>query len=358
MANCTMQATSVSKQRLGKERVTAKAIRWWRLAGVVSLTTGLLGVAGAPAAHASVPISKVGWWTRSPSPAGPPAGGIEVGSAPDGNLSVAAIELDTGGGASGATLTLVESGGQAQQAASLQACPTSDQWNQANGDNLNLAPRAQCPATPYSLTRDSSGNWTIDLTPLLAGRTGPVGVMIVPGPAPAPSPTPLPGGAQPGAFQVAFAPPTVAGTVAPGSDTSSSGSTSGGSDQSPSVVTTFPAPSSTPDFSVANSPAFSSVGVTPSAVLPPAAAAPAPAVAPAAAPTATPSAAGGGQAIFPTRPTGSHKKGTSFLVVLAWLLLSGIVGAAAGGWRWAKSSGRLERLIPKGRRGSLLPPIA
>src|SRR5437016_2832080 len=92
----------------------------------------------APAAHAAVPVTKVGWWTRSPAPPTVPSGGISVGEAPDGNLSVAAIEVDTGGGASTPKLSLSEAGGQAQQAATLQVCTTTDGWTAANGAAYSL----------------------------------------------------------------------------------------------------------------------------------------------------------------------------------------------------------------------------
>lgn len=332
--------------------------RWWPLLGVAPLAASVLGLGATAPARAAVPVSKVGWWTRSPSPAGPPQGGIEVGAAPDGNLSVAAFELDTGGGASGAKLTLTESGGQGQQAAALQACPTADQWAAASGGDISLAPRAQCPSQPYALTRDSSGNWTVDLTALLAGKTGPVSVMIVPGPAAAA----LPVGAQPAAFQVAFNPPAVDGTTLPATDSSTSASSSSGlssgADTSGASATST---ASTPSYSVASSPAYGGSGTGASAILPTSSpdttpAAPAPA-APAPAPASVaPSTAGGAQLTFPIRPSSTHTKAKSPLVIVGWFFLSCVVGAGAAGWRWARQSGVLDRLLPSGRGANLLPP--
>src|SRR3954447_13898011 len=77
---------------------------------------------GAPvAAHADVPIKQVGWWTRSPAPPTVPDGGVSVGAAADGDLTVAAVQIDAGGGASGANLHLVETNGGGQLAG-LQVC--------------------------------------------------------------------------------------------------------------------------------------------------------------------------------------------------------------------------------------------
>ena len=333
-----------------------RRMRWWPAVAVVPMAAALFALGGGVAARAAIPVTKVGWWTKSPSPAGPPQGGIEVGAAPDGNLSVAALEIDAGGGASGAKLTLTESGGQAQQAATLQACPTSDSWASATGGALTDAPRAQCPTTPYALTRDSSGNWTIDLTPLLAGKTGPTSVMIVPGPPPAA----LPGGAQPAAFQVAFNPPTVDGTTLPATDTSSgSSSLSSGNDTSTSPADVSSTYSTVPSYSVASSPAYSGgTGITPSAVLPATPTTAAPVAATGAPASAAPSVnpAGGGQVAFPIRAAGTRAKPTSRGSIVAFLGLSLLVGVGAGGWHWARGEGILERLIPAGRGRSLLPP--
>jgi hypothetical protein len=314
--------------------------RWFAL-GLSVLLVVLVG--GSTPAQAAVPVSAVGWWTRSPSPAAPPDGGIAVGEAPDGNLSVAAIRISTGGGASGAKLTLAESGGQGQEAASLQVCTTADGWNSAAGDDIGLAPRPDCPTEPVLLARDAAGSWTADLSTLVAGKTGEVSLMIVPGPPPAA----VPGVAAAGAFQVAFNPPTVDGTVAPEASDSSSGSSYSFSDTPSSGSSTFPsaAPYSAPDYSVANSPAFAPVGNTPSAVLP---ATQAPAV-------VSSQDAGGGQTTFPVNDVGASKKPTSRLVLVGFVLLSVLVGGAAAAVRMLQEKGAFNRLIPSGG-GSFLPP--
>src|SRR2546425_3408756 len=128
-------------------------------------------------ADASVSVTEVGWWTRSPSPPASPS--FSVGNAPDGALSKAALRVDVGGGALTAKITLTEADGQGQAAAGLQACLTGDTWTaEAKGD-LAKAPKEECNKTA-SLTRGSDGKWTGDLTPLLAGKSGLQSVMIVP----------------------------------------------------------------------------------------------------------------------------------------------------------------------------------
>src|SRR5689334_5332555 len=120
-------------------------MRVTRFRGLVALGAATfvasVGMGSAPAAHADVPVGSVGWWTRSPAPPTVPQGGLTVGESPDDDLSVAAIRLSTGeGGATGVSITLTESGGEAQQAASLQVCTTADAWNAAAGDPIELAP--------------------------------------------------------------------------------------------------------------------------------------------------------------------------------------------------------------------------
>lgn len=293
-------------------------------------------------ADAAVPVSTVGWWTRSPS-ATAPDGGIAVGEAPDGNLSVAAIRIGTGGGATDVKLTLTESGGEAQEAASLQVCTTADSWNSAAGDDIGLAPRPECPSEPVLLTRDSAGIWTADVNSLVAGKTGDVALMIVPGPAPAA----VPGVAAASAFQVAFTPPTVDGTVAQESAATSPSSSSDAFTTTAPSGSSFPtpAPYSAPDYSVANSPAFAPVGNTPSAVLP----------ATQAAAVVSSQNAGGGQITFPVNDVGAPKKPTSRLIIVGFLLLSVLVGAAAATVRWLQEEGAFDRFIPSGG-GSFLPP--
>lgn len=333
----------------------AKRFRWWMLATVAPVAAGVMGIGATAPARAAVPVTKVGWWTKSPSPPAAPSGGVEVGQAPSGTLTVAALELDTQGGASGAHLTLVENGGQGGQAASIQVCPTTDTWTASNGDqDPSTAPRGQCPtSSPYLMSRDSSGNWTIDLTPLLSGKTGKASVVLLPGP----SAAALPVGAQTGAFQLAFNPPTVDGTVLPATDTSSSSSAYTPSDSSAYAGAPSPSASSTP-VSSASMPSYNAPTDTAALVAPAGPATPAPAAVAAPSQPAIPASATGGSAgtSFPIRAVGSRVKPKSRWVIVAWVALAAIVGAAAGAWHWAQQEGILERLLPTGRGAGLLPP--
>lgn len=319
----------------GGRVMRVKKVRGLAALGAAAIVAAV-GMGGASPARADVPVGGVGWWTRSPSPPTVPQGGLSVGEAPDDDVSVAAIRLATGeGGATGVTITLTESGGEAQQAASLQVCTTTDAWNAAAGDPIELAPRPTCPADPLLLERDDAGTWTADLTPLLVGMTGDVSIMIVPGPAPAS----VPGVADAGVFQIAFAPPAVAGTLTAPPDSSSS---FGSPSTSPSPSPAFSVPAS----SVAQSPAFAPVGAQPSAVLP---------SSQADATVSTPDA-GGGQVSFPVAGVGSSTKPKSKAVILAMVAFSIIVGGAAAALRMAQERGVFERLIPSGRGSSLKLP--
>jgi hypothetical protein len=309
---------------------------WPALAAVAVATASTLG--GFTPARAAVPVSKVGWWTRSPSPPAVPEGGLSVGVAPDGNLSVAAIGLETAGGAAQAKVTLKEtSDSQGAQAASLQVCTTSDEWGAESGGDITTSPRPTCPKDPLLLKRADDGTWSADVASLIASQHGEVSIMIVPAPSAAPVP-----GVQTAAYQVSFDKPVVDGSVLP--DTSSSSS----SDSFASDTSTQSNPSfAAPETSIESSPAFGApVGNNPSAVLPPT-------QAPAA---VTSSNAGGGQVSFPVNAIGADTKNPSRIVIIGFVLLSLLVGAAAAAVRWGQEQGVFERLLPSGGSGMLQPP--
>ena len=305
-------------------------------AGVASVFAvfAFSALALVPAAHAQVAVQKTGWWTRSPAPPAVPAGGLAVGEAPDGYLTVSAFQVDAGGGATNASLSLAESDGQGQQGASIQACTSTDQWNSANGGELGLAPRPNCPTSAVLFTRDSNGVWAADINSLLAGKTGMVTLMVVP----APDAAALPGGARTGAFQISFKPPAVAGTVAPAAESESSADTSSAGATDTAPATTF-------------SPAFGAPLTTPGEV-------PSLAAAPPSTELAAPAAGNANANVnFPVRVSGTpQKRAKSRLVILAWLVLASAIGAVAGVAHWARSEGVLARVLPVRRGGGLLPP--
>jgi hypothetical protein len=157
---------------------------------------------------------------------------------------------------------------------------------------------------------------------------------------PAPSAAPIPG-VQAAAYQVSFDKPVVDGSVLP--DTSSASpsdpsATDSSTESSPSFVA--------PETSIESSPAFGAGANTPSAVLPPS---PPPAA-------VTSPDAGGGRVSFPVHAIGADTKSPSRIVIVGFVLLSLLVGAAAATVRWAQERGTFARLLPSGGSGMLPPP--
>jgi hypothetical protein len=279
-----------------------------------AIAIGIVGVAlvlGAPGtARADVPISQVGWWTRSPSPPTVPEGGIAVGAAPDGALTVGAVLLDAGDGATGATLRLVQTGGQGAQLAGIQVCPTTADWAAGEGEAMDKAPKDECASASVAMALGEDGTtWTADVQKLVDGKTGSVGLIVVPAPGSV-------------AFQLAFAPPSVAGSVSEGSSEDVSSS-----DQS-FATTPVTEASSSPSFDVAPPPA-----TTPATT-----ATTVPAVQPIATPTEQPQLAAG----LPARSSSDPERGVTKLTVLAWYVIAAAVGAAVSGLTWLRANGRLE----------------
>src|SRR2546423_4947144 len=145
----------------------------------VVLVTGALLVAlmAGPAGAASATVQDVGWWTRSPSPPNPPA--CSVGNAPDDALSVAALHIDVGNGALALKISVLETDGQGQAAAAIQACTTEDPWTAVKAGDFSKKPKQNC-AKPVDLARGGDGKWTGDLLPLVEGTKNVVSVMLVP----------------------------------------------------------------------------------------------------------------------------------------------------------------------------------
>src|SRR4051812_22219370 len=170
-----------------------------RTIGVAVLAAAVVALAPT-AAHADVPVTQVGWWTRAPSPPTVPEGGIAVGAAPDGDLTIGALVIDAGeGGATGTELRLVETGGQGQQVAGLQVCPTSTTWSAAKGEPMTDAPKDDCKSATVAMKRAEDGaTWTAEVQKLVEGKTDTVGLIVKPA-----------SGSV--AFQISFAPPSVAG---------------------------------------------------------------------------------------------------------------------------------------------------
>jgi hypothetical protein len=273
----------------------------------------VLSVVVAPGAHAEVPVSQVGWWTRSPTPPTVPEGGISVAAAPDGPLTVGAVLLDAGGGASGASVRLVETGGEGQQLGGLQVCPTSSAWSPAEAGAMADAPKDDCASATVAMARGDDGTWTADVQSLVDGKTGPVGLIVLPA-------------AGSVAFQVTFAPPIVDGSVTDESD-SSSESTSDAFEPSTSSSGSFS--TDTGSFTVPSAPAVPEVPVTTATTAPAATIAPSNDVAA--------STFSGGLPIKTV--TGDH---VTKATVLLWYLAAIVFGSAVAGLSWVRAEGHLS----------------
>lgn len=172
----------------------------------------------------------VGWWTRSPA-ASAPDGGITVGNAPDGPVSVAAIEVDLEDGVSSAKISFAQTGGAAPTAAQLVACIISGGFGSVQGGPIEEAPATTCSSTQAAVTSADGVTWTVDITDLVGDRAGSVGVAIVPAT-----------GAT-GVWDLQFDKPALQATAAPSSSGSSSGNPTGPSPFASTATTAYRAPS-------------------------------------------------------------------------------------------------------------------
>ena len=190
----------------------------------------------APGASAAT-RGQVSWWTRSPA-ASAPEGGLAVANAPDGPVSVAAVQIDLDEGVSSASLTFAQTGGAAATAAQIVACVLSGGVAAAAGGPIEEAPATTCDGAQVAVT-STNGTWKADLTDLLVDRKGSVGVAIVPATG------------STSVFDLQFDAPQLQATA------SSSSSGPSGSGTSPYGPTTFSSPSTTAYRAPAPSQSFS-----------------------------------------------------------------------------------------------------
>jgi hypothetical protein len=303
-----------------------------RRVALVGAVAGAPLLGRAPAARADVPVSQVGWWTRSPSPPTVPEGGSSVGAAPDGDLTVGAVLVDTGGGASGSSLRLVESsGGAGAEVAALQVCPTSATWAAEAGGAMADAPDGQCDAASVEMVRGADGTWTGDVQSLLEGKTGEVGLLV----------RPATGSV---AFQLSFAPPTVTGSVTDA--TSSTGSQS-------TATTTAPSTSQSEGGANTFSPPATTSYVAPPSATPTTVASSTQQVA--SAPGVDSSATAEAVEFTPLSgqvPAGESDADVGAVTVVLWYVLALVVGGAVAGLVWLRNTGGLSpaTLLAKVRR--------
>lgn len=313
-------------------------------ASVVAGAAGVALVGGSVLpAGASVTVSAVGWWTSSAAPPSAPSGGVAISNDPSGS-SVAALRIDVGGGASSATLKLVETANQVDKTAAMQVCGAANNWVPASGGAFAQAPADTCSAGSVVLAQQTDGSWTADIHQLLAGQTGSASVIVKPAANAAP-------------FQLTFDKATVDG-VSLESSSSSSGSNTSDSASTSSATSSDTSSSSSSSFS--SSPGSSaSLAATPSFTSsePASSSSAAPSVAPAQDASAASTAAAGstpaassdaststGSGHFKANvaagiASGHHStRGTA----LGLFALSLLIGAGAAGASWAKAQGLFD----------------
>lgn len=156
-------------------------VRALLLSGVL---LGAVAVAIPASSQQPAAIVETGWWTRNPA-AGPKDSdeAFEAARAPDGPLSVAALQIRVDSAPiERALLVASESGGFRQDAAALAVCPTTNLWEAENGGSFDEAPEPDCAGIAVPLERDGDAEvWRGDVAGLLGG-VGEASVMVVPDP--------------------------------------------------------------------------------------------------------------------------------------------------------------------------------
>ncbi|HMC42534.1 MAG TPA: hypothetical protein VKI20_05940 [Acidimicrobiales bacterium] len=295
------------------------------------LAGAVLALGSGAGADAAAGITGVGWWTRQPAA---PArnGGFQVASAPDGAFSEAGLRVRIDSPSlTKAVLTLTESGGLRQDAATIQVCATSGTWATADPGTWDQAPKADCQARAVKLDRNTTqSSWSGDVLPLLSAAGSSASLMVLPAPPAAPVDL---------GFQVDF---TAAALTAEGE---------------PPVAVTPDTSGSSPSLGTSESAAGLSPSLTAPVTPAPTPAAPVPAEASSAAPAPSPPApsAPAEPAAFIPRHGGA-KPGRSHVRwgrLLLFLPLSGmVVAAGAVGHR----AYREPDLLFAGLRGSWRAP--
>lgn len=282
-----------------------------RAVGLLGLVLVLVALVPAPARAVTATVTETGWWTRRVGAAEQPAGGFEVAAGLQGEESVAALRVDVSGGtASAATLVLAEAGGFGASGAALQVCATSDAWTAANPGAYADAPEASCDGAA-SLARDDAGQWTADVTALVAGALGGGTVSLVVAPAPPATGLPI---EAPFDVQLSSAQLQV---------TDASGVGAGFGSLPPTTAYTFQPPAATPAL-----PSTAFAPPVPPSAFPPAALPPATIVGAPAAP-ATPAVDAAAPTAGTFQPVASTGPGKPWGRLLWMVPLSAAVGAAA-----------------------------
>jgi hypothetical protein len=271
-------------------------------AAVALATLGLLVSAPDAGAAEGATITAVGWWTSVPVTSAP-EGGVAVGRGGGDPIAVAAIQLSVDEELpTTAELTLTEADGVGADVATLQVCPTPNDWEPVAAGAMADAPRPECGRGSVTLERADDGTWSGDVASLL--EPGQPSLMVLPGEADPADSAPTP------PFQLSFEPPALS---APAAST-----TTAQADPTPAprpAASATPAP--TPASSFAPPPPPAAASVTTTTVSSPE-------------PEPTDEVAIGPSVSFPTATTAAAREDRPWGQMLFFLVISALAGTAAG----------------------------
>ena len=271
-------------------------------AGIALAMLGLLAWAPDARAADGATITAVGWWTSVPVMTAP-EGGLAVGRGGSGPIAVAALRLSVDEVLPDkAQLTLTEADGVGADVATLQVCPTPNDWEPVAAGSMDDAPKPECGRGSVVLERAADGTWSGDVASLLT--EGQPSLMVLPGEADGAE------GAPSAPFQVSFDPPEL---VAP----AAAAPAAGGGDEPASRPSpaASPTPAPTSSFSPPSAPPTQAVVTT---------------TVPSPDPEPTEEVAIGPSVSLPTAPASSSSEDRPWGQMVFFLVLSAIAGTAAG----------------------------
>ena len=273
-------------------------------AAVALATLGLLVSAPDAGAAEGATITAVGWWTSVPVMSAP-EGGVAVGRGGSGPIAVAALRFSVEEESPAtAELTLTEADGIGADAATLQVCPTPNDWEPVAAGAMAEAPRPECGRGSVMLERADDGTWSGDVAPLL--EPGQPSLMVLPGEADAAESAPTP------PFQLSFDPPALS---APAAATASPQADATPAPRPTPAPTATPAPGPASSFSPPPLPAASAATTT---------------TVPSPEPEPTDEVAIGPSVALPTATTATASEDRPWGQMLFFLVVSALAGTVAG----------------------------
>jgi hypothetical protein len=165
--------------------------------GAVALLATAIVLAVSPGAGAAANdpavIVETSWWTLATG-APKPAGGFQVAQSADGgDMSVAALKIRINTAHLGSALFVLNEATTSfrPDGAGILACVTTADWKAGNPGLWSDAPKRDCTRSVQMVRSATQLAWSADLLSLLAGKTGTVSVMFLPG-VPGPGSLPVP----------------------------------------------------------------------------------------------------------------------------------------------------------------------